>query len=289
MRLTMLVPIIILTACQTAPKPAAPASQSWEEFKRDRPDTFIASYNQVLEADKQRLIQLGLEKDLKAIRAAVDFHLPPGNYTLQATGANAAILRRLRVENVTNNLVTYGYRVAHFGDTAEAKRLVRAAAGVFGGPSSDVDLAIFAPTVLVADLERVEDAADGSGTLIYRVIEPLKNAPAKGAEFRLALRGPRPPSPYPPPPQPGEGELQLPGRVVLFLSPPRYAGTGSGPRQRYARITQPMRVDGEKLTPGYHSDIPETTLTKLKAAIREQVCAPGFVPVGAVGGISQSC
>ncbi|MEO7814760.1 MAG: hypothetical protein ABIR87_04870 [Sphingomicrobium sp.] len=140
---------------------------------------------------------------------------------------------------------------------------------------------MLAPTVALADLIRVDEPADGSVALVYRVAEPLKNAPAKDRLIRLTFRAPQPPSPFPPP-QPGEGELRLPGRVVLFLSP-RDAGDIDGANEFLSRITQPMRLDGELLTPGYHSDAPEITLTRLKAAIREQVCAPGFVAAGTKG------
>ena len=289
MRILFLFPLMIVGACQTAPKPAAPATQTWEEFVRTRPDTFIQSYEQSIAAMRQQFVSQGLAREHGTIRAYVDAYLPAGNYTLQATGANASVLRRLRVDNVANNLILYGYRAIQFDKPTQAKRLVAAAAGVFGGPSTGADLAVFAPTVVVADLDRLDDATDGSSAAIYRSIEPLKNAPAKGVQIRISLRGPTAPSPYPPPPAPGEEDFRWLGRVVLFLSPPRSIGgmrQGSG---RYAKITQPMRVEGERLTPGYHSDIPETTLTKLRAAIRDQVCAPGFVPVGEAGGTSLAC
>ena len=152
----------------------------------------------------------------------------------------------------------------------------------------DGELATFAPTVVIADLFLANDAADGSSTLIYRVVEPIKNAPAKGATIRLTLRTATPPSPFPPPPQPGEGELRLPRRVALFLSPPRAIGGLRGTGDAYAQFTAPMRLNGEQLAPGFHSDIPEITLTRLRAVVREQVCAKGFVAVGA-GGTSLRC
>ena len=128
MRISMLLPLFVLASCQTAPKSAAPATQSWAEFKRNHPDTFIASTNQALDADRQRLTQNGLEKDLKAIRAAIDLYLPPGNYTLQATGANAAILRRQRVDSLANWLVDLGYGASAVADPGQAKALVDLAA-----------------------------------------------------------------------------------------------------------------------------------------------------------------
>ena len=292
-------PLFVLAGCQAEPKSATPKSaaprmQTWEQHIRTRPDTFIQSYRQSLAQNREQLAQQGLATDHAAITAYVDAYLPARTHTLQSTGATAAEQRRLQVESLTNDLVNHGYRRDHFADAAQARRLVRAAAGVYGpsadGASANDDLATFAPTVVIADLDRVDDAADGSSALVYRVVEPIKNAPPSERFIRFTLRGPQAPSPFPPPPQPGEGELRLPGRVALFLSPPRVVGGLSEARgDAYSRITQPMRLEGDRLTPGYHSDIPETTLTRLKAAIRAQVCAPGFVAAGAAGGVSQAC
>jgi hypothetical protein len=288
MRNLLLVLTTLVSACNTAPKPQAPEMQSWEQHIRSRPDTFMQSYQAQLAENRQQLIQQGLVADHAAVRAYVDAYLPAGHYTLQSKGATAAVQRQARVDSLTNNLVNYGYRSAQFADPAQARLLVRAAAGVFG-PTAEVDLATFAPTVVLADFERADDAADGSSAVIFRVIEPIKNAPATGSQIRLTLQGPQKPSLFPPPPQPGEGELRLPGRVLLLLSPPRLVGgLGAARGDAYSRVTQPMRADGDRLTPGYHSDIPETTLTEVRAAVRRQVCAAGYVPVG-VKGTSLAC
>lgn len=247
---------------------------------RERPDTVVDSYSQSLKNDRALLLAKGLAADHVAIRAIVDANLPLSPYLLQAAGATQAVQRRLRVDSVTNNLLNYGYRRIHFRNAAQVKRLVSAAAGVFGS-SADSDLATFAPTIAIAELSNAVDAADGSSALVYRVVEAVKNAPAAGKTIRLTLNGPRAPSPFPPPPQPGEGEMRLPGRVVLFLSPQRAIGIHN--EDAYSRITQPMRLDGEKLTAGYHSDAPEITLTRLRAVIRKQVCAASYVAVGARG------
>ncbi len=288
MRTMLPIAMIMLAACHTVPKPNAPKLAAREQPVRTRPDTFVQSYRESIARTRDALAAKDLEADLAAIRAAVDAHLTGGNYTLQATGANAAVLRRLRVDSMTNSLVTYGYRRVHIADAGQARRLVRATAGVFGSPSNEGDIAAVAPTVVLAHLVRVDEPADGSATLVYRVVEPLKNASGKDSLIRLTIRAPHAPSPFPPPPQPGEGELRLPGRAVLFLSPPRGVGEMLGANDQYARITQPMRLDGDLLTPGYHSDAPEITLTRLRAVIREQVCAPGFVAAGAKG-ISLPC
>ena len=289
MRIVMLLLLAMLPACQTSPKPVEPTMQMLQRPVRTRPDTFIQSYSQALANDRDQLVAQGLAADHATVRAYVDAYLPAGQYTLQSTGATVAVLRRLRVDSVTNNLIAHGYRRNHLADAAQAKRLVRAAAGVFGASLTDGDLATFAPTVAIADLDRVDETADRSTALIYRVVEPIKNAPPKGSEIRVTLRGPQAPSPYPPPPQPGEGEMRMAGRVVLFLAPPRMRGLVQNSGDSYSRVTQPMRLDGEKLTAGYHSDAPEITLTRLRAVVREQVCAPRFKPVGKPGGTSLSC
>lgn len=288
MRILLLISIVMVAACQTKPKPIAPKLETSEEHIRTRPDTSIQSYGQSIAKTRDELAGKALGADLAAIKAAVDAYLAVGNDRLPATGANAAVMRGLRVDSMTNYLVTNGYRQVQFADAGQARRLVRAIAGVLGAPAGEGDIAILAPTVVLADLVRIDEPADGSSTLVYRVVEPLKNAPDKDSLIRLTIRAPQAPSPFPPPPQPGEGELRLPGHAVLFLSPPRAASGMLGAGDLYARITQPMRLDGERLTPGYHSDAPEITLTRLRAVIREQVCAPGFIAAGAKG-ISLSC
>lgn len=292
MRSLALLLLLATAACTRTPPPQAPVQpqQSWEEFTRDHPDTFIQSYAASIGKDAAQLRSAGLADDLAVVRAQVDYHLPPGDYSLQATGANAAVLRRLRVESTTNSLVRTGYRARHFADATQARRLVRAAAGVIGGPTADIDIAVFAPTVLVADRVKVDDRADGSADIVYRVAEPLKNAPAKGSELRFAVRGANK-GPFPPPPQPGEGEMLSSSRVVLLLQPPEtvIVPTGRPPLSDFKRITLPMPVEGERVLPGYHSMAPETTLSALRQAIRAQVCARGYAPVGKGGRTDIAC
>lgn len=242
-------------------------------------DSWISHYVEGKRQETATLFAAGLGADWTVVRRQVERYLPPQSYPGNQAGGQA-VLRAAHVRSTANFLVSGGYRARHMKHPAQARRLARAAARM---GSSDSDLATVAATVVIADLFLANDAADGSSALIYRVVEPIKNAPAKGAMIRLTLRAATPPSPFPPPPQPGEGELRLPGRVALFLSPPRAIGGLRGTGDAYVSITAPMRLNSSKLTPGYHSDIPEITLTRLRAVVREQVCAPGFVAVGAAG------
>ncbi|MCY7270654.1 MAG: hypothetical protein LH485_01165 [Sphingomonas bacterium] len=294
MRDALLIPIIALAACQTAPKPAAPASQSWEELKRDRPDTFIASYNQALAADKQRLIQLGLEKDLNAIRAAVDFHLPPGDYTLQATGANATILRRQRVDNIAHLLVGLAYGASAVADAKRAKALVELAARIPSGEEKG-DAAKLAPTVALVDfVEVVTGAPDPAGrrfsTVRYRVVEPLKNSPPAGTLIRM----PGGPTHYADGTMgmsSGDMEMVKPGRYVLYLSRLKMSRIAlqSQPVDLYARVFGPLREFGASFVPIGESSHPEVTLDDLRRAIRAQACSEGYVPVGNSAVSPQAC
>ena len=68
-----------LAGCTTAqPLQSAPRQQTWEEFKRDHPDTFIAGYRQSLAVEAARLRAAGLGEDLDVVRALVSAYLPPG-------------------------------------------------------------------------------------------------------------------------------------------------------------------------------------------------------------------
>lgn len=286
------------TACAPtpAPQPPAPRQQTWEEFTRNRPDTFIQSYGASIAAEAAGLRAAGLSDDLAFVRAQVDAHLPPGNYTLQATGANAAILRRLRVDSTANRLVRGGYRIRHLASSQQARSLVAAAADLGGGVDSLVQ---FAPIVLVAELDRTDKRPDGSADLVYRVSEAIKSASPVGSEIRLKLHGPMPPvhpkpgdpPPPPPPPNPAMSELSGAKRVVFFLQPaetlvpPR---KGDYPRQP-AAVFGPMPVDGERVLPGYHSATQETTLAAVRAAARTQLCSPGFVPVAVGASLVERC
>jgi hypothetical protein len=188
-------------------------------------------------------------------------------------------------------MVEIGYRARHLVDPSQAANLVRAAASVLGGPDFETALAIIAPTVVLADLVRVDDKPDDSADLVYRIVEPLKNAPKQGTEIRLGLRGPQP-NAFPPPPQPGEGEMRTQERVVLYLSAAHLRLLAEVPNPPhtgpYTRLSTPP-VEGERVHPGYHSPAPETTLTRLRGAVRVQVCAPAYLPVGSIGAAPHSC
>jgi hypothetical protein len=276
----------MLNGCARATPEPTVRQQSWEEFQRDRPDTFIASYRESIDQQSATLRAAGLGPELDAVTAQVDAHLPPGNYTLQASGANSAVLRQLRVESTANYLVRQGYRAKNFSTPAQAKLLVAAAAGTLGGPTREEDPALFAPVVARVAFVEVESNADAARKLVVRVIEPLKNAPPKGALLRFALDAGQPAG-YLPTPNPMQDQQLRPGEMVMFLAP---AGDGAASdADKFRRFTQPMRLDGERLMPGYHADVPETTLPRLRAALKQQVCAPGFVPVAGGGGHSLPC
>lgn len=296
MRIPILISMMMLGACQTAPKPVAPATQTWAEFIRDHPDTFIASRDAYLAAQRQQLEQAGLAADYIAVRAQVDAHLPPGNYTMQATGATAAILRRQRIDSTTDFLVRTGYRARHLDHQAQARTIVRAAASGWGDADA---LALVSPVVLVADLDRIDRRVDNSADLVYRITERIKSAPPLGSEIRLSLNGPMQigtpppgvPQPPPPPPNPGMSELSGHKRVVLFLRLPE---TIIRPAvvpvlKQEATLFGPMPVDGERVRPGYHSTTQETTLTAFRAAVRAQLCSPGYVPLVNAGDPALRC
>ena len=296
MRILLLFSMMLTGACQTAPKPAAPATQTWEEFVRDHPDTFVATREADLAAQRWQLEQAGLAADYLAIRTQVDTHFPPRNYTLHATGAAAAIIRRQEVDSTTVFLVRTGYRARHLDHQAQARTIVRAAASGWGDADA---LALVSPVVLVADLDRIDRRADNSADLVYRITERIKSAPPLGSEIRLSLNGPMQigtpppgvPQPPPPPPNPGMSELSGHKRVVLFLRVPE---TIIRPAvvpvlKQETTLFGPMPVDGERVRPGYHSTTQETTLTALRAAVRAQLCSPGYVPLVNTGGPSERC
>ena len=286
------------SACahQAPPVPEPPRQQTWEEFIRERPDTFIQTYRASIDAETARLRAAGLGEDLAYIRAQVDAHLPPGNYTLQATGASAAVLRQLRVDDTANRLVRAGYRVRHLASPQQARSLMSAAADRFG----DVDaLVLFAPIVLVADLDRIDQKPDRSADLVYRVTEAIKSAPALGSELRLLLNGPMPPinqkpgDPPPPPPIPNPPMQELGGykRAVFFLQPQdSVTPRPNVPPNQPVTLFSPMPIgDNDRVLPGYHSGTQETTLAAVRAAARAQLCSPGYVPVAAGKSLSLPC
>ncbi|MEO7814761.1 MAG: hypothetical protein ABIR87_04875 [Sphingomicrobium sp.] len=89
MRLMLPIAMTMLAACQTVPKPAAPRLVTREQQVHARPDTFVQSYRESIARTRDMLVARNLEADIVAIRAAVDVNLTGGDYTLQATGANA--------------------------------------------------------------------------------------------------------------------------------------------------------------------------------------------------------
>lgn len=285
-----------LAGCTIAQPPQpAPRQQTWEEFKRDHPDTFIAGYQHSLAVEAARLRAAGLGEDLEGVRALVSAYLPPGDYTLQSTGANAAVLRQLRVDDTANRLVRAGYRMRHLAAPQQARSIVSAAANRFG----DVDaLVLFAPIVVVADLDRIDKRPDGSADLVYRVTEAIKSSPPLGSEFRLRLSEPMPPfagtrggpPPPPPPPNPAMWELSGAKRALFFLqSRETIAGRSNHAADRPATLFSPMPIDGEKVRPGYHSGTQETTLLAVRAATRAQLCSPGYVPVTSGDSVQADC
>lgn len=294
MRMMLIVPMMFLGACQTTPKPATPATQTWEEFIRDHPDTFIESRDQQLLADRLRWERLGMAKDYEAIRAQVDRYLPPGIYTLQASGATAAVLRRQRVESTSLQLIALGYRRQHLEAPAQALSLVGAAASSFANVDA---LVLLSPIVVIADFDRVDERADGSADLVYRVSETIKAGPAQSSELRLFRNGPTrtvsaPAAPPPPPPPPNLALQGLDGhaRIVLYIQPPETLMSSAAANTSIGRMVfSIMPVDGERVLPGYHSTTAETTLAAVRAAAQAQACSPGYIPVVAGNAPPQSC
>ena len=295
MRTLALFPVLLLCACQTGPKHVAPAMQTWEEFKRAHPDTFIQSYNQHLRAERSRLENAALQRDYEAVWAIVDRNLPPANYTMQATGASAAILRMQRVDGTTNLLVNAGYRARHLAAPQQAYSIVRAAASGWGDADS---LVLVSPIVLVAELHRTDNRPDGSAFLVYRVSEAIKSAPSIGTEFRLRLHGPMPavrnkpgdPPPPPPPPNMPLHELSSYKSAVFFFQPsthPKLPGASVG--DVGSTLFGPMPIkDGRALT-GYHSGTPETTVAAIRATAQAQACSPGYIAVVVTNDPPQPC
>lgn len=262
-------------ACAHQTQPQQQQSLSWEEYNRRYPDTYIASVDQSHAAARQRLEQAGLAADLAAVRSAVDLHLPPGNYTLQATGATAAILRRQRVDSIAQLLVRLGYGSSDVADPKRAATLVGIAARAYGS-SEKGDAARLAPTVVLADFVEVvtePPRADGLrfSSLRYRIVEPLKNAPPAGTLIKV----PGGPVHYPDGTQSfstGDLESMRPGRYVLFMAQPKLMRTAGepAPATTYTRAFGPLREFNGKFVPVGDSDQQEVTLEELRAAIAEQ-------------------
>jgi hypothetical protein len=250
-----------------------------------RPDGFIASYSASIARETAQLRAAGLGHDWETIRSLVELHLPPHDYPLGATGATPSIMRRLHIDSTTNFIVRIGYRARHLAHPAQARTIVRAANI---GSWDDADaLVLVSPIVFVADFVRIDRKPDNSADLVYRVREPIKSAPAEGAEFRFPLNGPfatiaaRPgdPPPPPPPPNPAAWELASRKSVLFFRSAPNAIGNFFGP----------MPLDGDKVLPGYHSTTSETTLAGIRAAARAQLCSPGYIPVAHGASVQTDC
>jgi hypothetical protein len=205
----------------------------------------------------------------------VEAHLPPQDYPLGATGATPAIMRSFHIESTTNFIVRIGYRARHLAHPAQARTIVRAA-NIVSWDDADA-LVLVSPTVFVADFVGIDRKPDNSADLVYRVREPIKSAPAAGAEFRHPLNGPfatiipKPGDPPPPPPPPNPAAWELAARKAALFFRPGPGATGN--------FFGPMPIEGEKVLPGYHSSTRETTLTSIRAAARAQLCSPGYVAV----------
>lgn len=265
-------------AIQAAAPPATP-------MPARRADGFIASYSASIAGEAAQLRAAGLGGDVEAIRPLVELHLPQQDYPLGATGATPAIMRRLHIDSTANFLVRIGYRSRHLAHPAQAPTLIRAA-NIRSWDDADA-LVLVSPVVFVAELVGVDRKPDNSADLVYRVSEPIKSAPALGAEFRYPLNGPfatiaaRPGDPPPPPPIPNPAASELSGRkaVLFFRSAPDAIGNFFGP----------MPIDGEKVLPGYHSTTAETNLDSIRAAARAQLCSPGYLPVVRGTDLPRSC
>lgn len=240
-----------------------------------RTDGFIASSSASIAGETAGLRAAGLGQDWDAIRALVEAHLPPQDYPLGATGATPAIMRSFHIESTTNFIVRIGYRARHLAHPAQARTIVRAA-NIVSWDDADA-LVLVSPTVFVADFVGIDRKPDNSADLVYRVREPIKSAPAAGAEFRHPLNGPfatiipKPGDPPPPPPPPNPAAWELAARKAALFFRPGPGATGN--------FFGPMPIEGEKVLPGYHSSTRETTLTSIRAAARAQLCSPGYVAV----------
>nr|WP_294849798.1 hypothetical protein [uncultured Sphingomonas sp.] len=279
MRIFAVPMLAILAACQTA-KPVQ-KQQTWEEFTRDHPDSFIATYRGSVDRETEDLRTIGRGADFDLVRRYVDAYLPAGDYTIRATGANAVTLRAIRVDSITNFLVRNGYGAAQFSEPATPRRMVEAAASVVGRGQGGADLVTVAPMIAAVDLVGMEELPDGSTDIVYRVAEPIKRSPTKGATIRFHMRDPQPrlqaPAPgVPPPPPPpllGWEDADQPHQILILrpsASPSTYP---------WEKVVSPMPVRGDQVLPSYHSAMPETTLTILRQAAQAQICAPDFVPV----------
>jgi hypothetical protein len=245
-------------------------------------DTSLEHYGRGLAYETAALRRAGRGADWDRIRPLVERYLQPQTYPHGPD--HHAILRGYHVASTTNFLVRIGYRARHLAHPAQARTLVRAA-NIGSWEEADA-LVLVSPTVFVADLVRIDRKPDNSAELVYRVREPIKSAPARGAEFRYPLYGPfptvvaKPGNPPPPPPPPNATAWELSGRkAVLFLRAPSGIGNFFGP----------MPVEGERVLPSYHGSTRETTLAAVRVAARAQLCSPGYVPVASGADLPHRC
>lgn len=238
---------ILLAAAMAAQ--AAPAQRT--------SDTWLEQYGQSIAGETAGLRAAGLGPDWDRIHSLVERYLQPQTYP--ASGSQK-LLRAYHVASTANFLVRVGYRARHLAHPAQARILVRAANIVSW---SDADaLVLVSPVVFVAELVRIDRKPDNSAELVFRVREPIKSAPAKGAEFRYPLNGPyatvatKPGGPptAPTAAQPGGMGAGKPrGRPVL---PPRTGrawqflrSDAGGPRQGAPRLSQHHLGDDARVCP----------------------------------------
>lgn len=243
----VLLPLLLLT---TAPLPADAQVATPEQVARrasDR-DHWVDAYTQTVAAETEGLRRAGLGSAWEAIRGKVARHLQPREYSNASPAAHNR-LRAAHIASTTNFIVRIGYRPENLAHPAQARTIVRAADITNWG---DADaLILTAPTVFVADFVRLDWKPDNSADLVFRVREPIKGAPAAGAEHRHPLNGPWPdaaarpgdPPPPPPPPNPAAADLLQARSVVFLLAAPGAIGNFFGP----------MPVRGEQVEGGYHS------------------------------------
>lgn len=291
MRNVVLLPVILLAACQTEPSPAPPETLN---YTPPRPDTWAKSRLEELAKQSDRLRTPVLVKDWEAIGRRVEEVLPKNDKPF--SGATAEQVRQMRVAMATNFLIGAGYRSEHLAAPQQARSLVSAAASGWGDPDA---LVLVSPIVLVADLDRIDRKSDNSADLVYRVTEGIKSAPPLSTEFRLPLNPPFPtivakpgdPPPPPPPPNPPMWELSSQKRALFFLQTPKsiVRKLGAELPGQPRMIFGPMPLKGERALPGYHSMTAETTLAQVRATARAQACSPGYIPVVTTNNPPQRC
>lgn len=274
MRQFVLLPLMALAACAPNAR-TAPAQISYAEWLKQHPDRTAETIDQTQRADVYALEKAGLGADYAAIRAAVEQHLPPADYTNRNFRADFTTLRRQRVEQTAIWLVRTGYGAVDVADPVRAARLVKLAAP----PWDDDKLRAveLAPTVALAEFVEVvtEPGPPGTrrgSTVRYRILEPLKNAPPKGSLVRIS-GGPTINSDGTVGETVAQTEMRQPGRYVLYLSQRRVAAL-SGKSQAvdfYHSVFGPAREAGGEFVPVGESSLPPVTLDDLRAAVADQL------------------